>query len=38
MAIFKDLSLACAAYVSTSLLDIPNMIKIILMMIRCYSS
>jgi hypothetical protein len=37
LAIFKELSLAYAAYVWNSLLDIPY-IKIIVMMIKCYNS
>jgi hypothetical protein len=38
MAIFRELALECAADVSDYMLEIPHMIKIIVMMIKCYSS
>jgi len=38
LVILRELSLACAACVSNYMLEIPHMIKIIVMIIKCYSS
>jgi len=38
VAIFRELSSACAAYVSTYILEIPHVIKIIVIMIKYYNS
>jgi len=35
LVIFRDLSLACATYDSTYRSEIPNMIKITFMVIKC---
>ena len=38
MGIFKKLPLACAAYVSNSMLEIAHMITSIVVLIGCYNS
>jgi hypothetical protein len=38
LAVFRELFLACAAYVATYMLEILHIIKFIVMMIRCYKS
>jgi len=38
LAIFREISLACAAYVLSFMIQIPHMIGILGMVVRCYSS